>query len=115
MSVEVRDFRKHLADKQEAEAQAEPARPLLQQAEVKDGLTGHPELDKLLRVLQDNIEMGEKALNDLAHSVCVTVSLDMKQKLTLEYMLARGMVEAYKAIQLLPAQIIREQRPQGHA
>jgi hypothetical protein len=112
MSVDVKDFRRFVDDKAaEAAALKEVEKPMLPQEEGPSELmTGDPKLDKVVRVLQDNIKAAEAHLNDLAHVVCSTVSPDMKTKLTLEYMLAKGMLEAYKAVQKLPAAIMQESK-----
>lgn len=115
MSLTVRDFRKHVDGKElEAEAHA-PLAPMLPQEASDTSETGIPELDKLVRVIQANIEMAEEHLQMAAQAVVVQVNVEMRQKMTLEYMLAKGMLEAYRAIQKLPAQIIAESQPQHHA
>ena len=112
MGHDVRDFRRFVEGKaSEESAKREVEKPLLPQEETQEGLTGHPEFDKMVRIIQSNIEAAENHLNQLARATMVQVNADMKQKMTLEYMLAQGMVEAYKAIQLLPAAILKEQRP----
>jgi hypothetical protein len=112
MSVDVKDFRRFVDGKAAEEAAIkEFERPMLQQEEgPPEYMTGDPKLDKMVRVLEDNIQAATAHLNDLSHVVCSTVSVDMKQKLTLEYMLAKGMLEAYKAVQKLPAAIMAEQK-----
>lgn len=111
MSVDIKDFRRFKEGQtaqEDAVRQAE--KPLLPQEEALAHLTGYPELDKVVRVLQANIEAAEEHLNKLAHVVLVQVDPNTKLKMTLEYMLAKGMLEAYKAIQLLPAQIVSESK-----
>ncbi len=108
----VRDFRRFVEGKAaEESAKREEVNPMLPQEEAEVGLTGHPEFDKMVRIIQSNIDAAEEHLTKLARATMIQVEPNMKQKMTLEYMLAMGMVEAYKAIQLLPAAILKEQHP----
>lgn len=114
MSITVRDFRNNVDGAEKAERPKAPA-PLLPQSNTTVATTGDERLDKLIRVLEFNIEAGEVHLNEVAHAAALALNTEQKQKMTIEYAFTQGMLSTYKALQQVPAKIIEEETPQHSA
>jgi hypothetical protein len=114
MSVSVNDHRKFLEGKlkeQEAQDAVKPV-ALLDQSEAVS--VGDQNLDKLLRVLQNDADKHDKHAHDIALKGIGCVQDDMLKLQQFEYFYTKGKVDALKEAMLIPAQIMAELKvPEG--
>lgn len=113
MGVDVRDFRRHVEGATQQEAQKQPMQLLPQ--EQADIVVADEHFNKLIRVLQASIEAGQPHLDEVAHAAALAINAEQRHKLTIEYAFTKGMLEAYKAVQEIPAKILDEETPKHHA
>lgn len=114
MSVTAKDHRRFVDGKVNEERPVVPI-ALLPQSQSEVPSTGDARLDKIVRVIEANLEMAKQHQIEVAHAACVALKEEAKQQMALEYMFTKGMIAAYQAIQLLPARIIQEETPQHSA
>jgi hypothetical protein len=111
MAVDIKDHRKFV-DHRTAEMKAEAAvreQALLAQAPSTHEV-GDERLDKLVRVVQEKLNVTELHLIDTAHKGMGAFKEDIRMICQLEYMFHKGKTAAYQEIQLLPAQIVMEEK-----
>ena len=114
MSVTVRDFRNHVdgADKVE---KPKPVTQLLAQAQSDVPATGDDRLDKFIRVIQASLEATEAHYQEVAIQANLAANAEQHFKMRLEFMFTKGLIEAYKAMQQIPAKILEEETPRHSA
>jgi hypothetical protein len=114
MSVDVKDFRKYtdgkLAESIKAAEEKVAQKPLLEQAESTLAATGHPELDKLLRSIQELVNQAEAGKLQVAASAMDIVPEEGLRVRQFEYFFLKGMLQAYKNVSEMPARIIAESK-----
>ena len=115
MSVEVKDFRKFVEDKNvrlaaEAEVKAHEDRTLLPQAVSDKASTGDDNLDKCLRVFQNTFNQLEAELPLVAEQAMGAIQPDLRTLLQLKWQFIHGKYEAYKEVMQVPAQVIMESK-----
>ncbi len=109
MSIDIKDYRR-LHDTDKDPKVAAPVDPIAQVAVEENVLTGHAQLDKLIRALQSDIEATEAACAGLAQKGMGTVQHEMLTLLQFEYIYNKGKIDAWKAAAQLPKRIIAESK-----
>ena len=113
MSVTAKDHRRFIEGAEHKPAVQAPSQMLPQ--EHSEIVVADEHLNKLIRVLQASIEAGQVHLDEVAHAGALALNVEQKQKMTIEYAFTKGMLEAYKAMQLIPAKILDEETPRHSA
>ena len=107
MSVDVKDFRKFTEEANARVAVAQPAP--LQQEPATEFEVGDEKLDKLVRIVQSVIEQLNPAIADLQMKGMGCVQDDLFRACQLNYVYAKGKLDAYKDVQTYPKRIMQEQ------
>ena len=107
MSVDVNDFRKFT---EEAKARVADVQPLAAQEPITTEFeVGDEKLDKLSRMVQAVIEQLNPAIVDLQTKGMGCVQDDLFRACQLNYVYAKGKLDAYKDVQTYPKRIMQEQ------
>jgi hypothetical protein len=106
MSVDIRDFRRSREDKRDDK----PAHiPLEQAATAPENLTGDDRLDKLIRVIEKKIAEIEPVCSSIAVQCMAVIEDKELKKGQLMYAHQRGLMDAYRDVLSIPAQILVEE------
>ena len=109
MSVDVNDFRK-FTEEAKARVTGVQSEPLLSQETVPSEFeVGEEKLDKLSRMIQAVIEQLNPAIADLQTKGMGCVQDDLFRACQLNYVYAKGKLDAYKDVQTYPKRIMQEQ------
>ena len=110
MSVDVNDFRKFTSDAQARKDGFVAQAPLaLQEPIANEFEVGDDKLDKLSRMVQAVIEQLNPAITDLQTKGMGCVQDDLFRACQLNYVYAKGKLDAYKDVQTYPKRIMQEQ------
>mgnify|MGYP001572365430 CR=1 FL=1 len=113
MSVDIKDFRRHV----EGAVQREVPKPIqfMAQAQTEVPVTEDERFNKLIRVLQSDIDGQEANLRKLSDAAMIAVNQEQKLQLTYTFFITKGICEALKGVQQIPARILAEETPQHSA
>jgi len=112
MSIDVNDHQRYASGKmaehvKAAEERAKQAE-LLAQADSPLANTGIPELDKLIRGVQELLTTCEEHANVVANKGVACIQDEMIRLQQLEYAFVKGKVAAFNEVLLMPAKIVAE-------
>lgn len=113
MSVTAKDFRRFV-EGAEARDESHPRTPvkLMEQAASQVPDTADERMNKLIRVLQSDIDKQEENLTKLAQAAMLATNAEQKLQMTYTYFVTKGIAEALKGVQQIPARILEEETPQ---
>ena len=115
MSVDIKDHRRYVEGKLAesilaAEEKLQKQKDLLPQAESELANTGHAELDKLIRAVQDLLDKSDLHAKDIAFKGIGCVQEEMIRLQQFEYFYTKGKSDAYKEVAQIPQRIIAESK-----
>lgn len=113
MSVTAKDFRRFV-EGSEAREEGYPRTPvkLMEQSASQVPDTTDERLNKLIRILQSDIDKQEENLTKLSQAAMLATNPEQKLQMTYTYFITKGIAEALKGVQQLPARILEEETPQ---
>jgi len=114
MAVDIKDHRRYvdgkLAEAEQVAAEKVAQQALLPQSPSDLAVTGHDQLDKLIRTLQDLLNKSDEHAKELAFKGIGCVQEEMIRLQQFEYFYTKGKSDAYKEVAQIPARIIAESK-----